>query len=116
MFILPMSLAAAVTIRVGFHGQSSTLDAQTAARTAGRRRRYGCLYGALYRCITREQVPLLYNDNPEVVGCCHTQYGVVSLTLTIRTSSYYFVQFRPVPFRPYAAVKAITGHSAFLRY
>ncbi|EDH9668176.1 multidrug efflux MATE transporter MdtK, partial [Salmonella enterica subsp. enterica serovar Cerro] len=34
MFVLPMSLAAAVTIRVGYRlGQGSTLDAQTAART-----------------------------------------------------------------------------------
>ena len=41
MFVLPMSLAAAVTIRVGYRlGQGSTLDAQTAARAYG-----GCLYG-----------------------------------------------------------------------
>nr|VUD30347.1 multi antimicrobial extrusion protein (Na(+)/drug antiporter) [Raoultella sp. NCTC 9187] len=34
MFVLPLSLAAAVTIRVGFRlGQGSTLDAQTSART-----------------------------------------------------------------------------------
>ncbi len=34
MFVLPLSLAAAVTIRVGFRlGQGSTIDAQVSART-----------------------------------------------------------------------------------
>ncbi|MCL7708603.1 MATE family efflux transporter, partial [Enterobacter kobei] len=34
MFVLPMSMSAALTIRVGFRlGQGSTLEAQTSART-----------------------------------------------------------------------------------
>ncbi len=68
MFVLPMSLAAAVTIRVGYRlGQGSTLDAQTAART-------GLMVGvcmatltAIFTVSLREQIALLYNDNPEVV-------------------------------------------------
>ena len=63
-----MSLAAAVTIRVGYRlGQGSTLDAQTAART-------GLMVGvcmatltAIFTVSLREQIALLYNDNPEVV-------------------------------------------------
>ena len=68
MFVLPMSLAAAVTIRVGFRlGQGSTLDAQTAARTG---LGVGVCMGvctALFTVLLREQIALLYNDNPEVV-------------------------------------------------
>ena len=64
MFVLPMSLAAAVTIRVGFRlGQGSTLDAQTGCAHRARR---GCLYGGLHRAFhrrTAEQIALLYNDN-----------------------------------------------------
>ncbi len=68
MFVLPMSLAAAVTIRVGYRlGQGSTLDAQTAART-------GLMVGvcmatltAIFTVSLRKQIALLYNDNPEVV-------------------------------------------------
>lgn len=63
-----MSLAAAVTIRVGYRlGQGSTLDAQTAACT-------GLGVGVCMACLTaiftvtlREHIALLYNDNPEVV-------------------------------------------------
>ena len=63
-----MSLAAAVTIRVGYRlGQGSTLDAQTAART-------GLMVGvcmatltAIFTVSLREQIALLYNDNPG--GC-----------------------------------------------
>ncbi len=68
MFVLPMSLAAAVTIRVGYRlGQGSTLDAQNrcADRAYG-----GCLYGnpdCHIHGSLREQIALLYNDNPEVV-------------------------------------------------
>lgn len=68
MFVLPMSLAAAVTIRVGYRlGRGSTLNAQTAART-------GLMVGvcmatltAIFTVSLREQIALLYNDNPEVV-------------------------------------------------
>ncbi len=69
MFVLPMSLGAAVTIRVGFRlGQGSTLDAQIAART-------GLMVGvcmavvtAIFTVLLREQIALLYNDNPQVVA------------------------------------------------
>ncbi|MBD8274381.1 MdtK family multidrug efflux MATE transporter [Shigella sonnei] len=103
MFVLPMSLAAAVTIRVGYRlGQGSTLDAQTAARTglmvgvwslaaavtirvgyrlgqgstldAQTAARTGLMVGvcmatltAIFTVSLREQIALLYNDNPEVV-------------------------------------------------
>ncbi|AMO49240.1 multidrug resistance protein, MATE family [Kosakonia oryzendophytica] len=68
MFVLPMSLAAAVTIRVGFRlGQGSTLDAKTSAHT-------GLIVGvcmaavtAVFTVLMREQIALLYNKNPEVV-------------------------------------------------
>ncbi|SCC52407.1 MdtK family multidrug efflux MATE transporter [Kosakonia oryziphila] len=69
MFVLPMSLGAAVTIRVGFRlGQGSTIDAQIAART-------GLIVGicmavvtAIFTVLLREQIALLYNDNPQVVA------------------------------------------------
>jgi MATE family multidrug resistance protein len=67
MFVLPMSLAAAVTIRVGFRlGQGSTLDAQTAAEPGwASASAWRCT--ALFTVAMREQIALLYNDNPEVV-------------------------------------------------
>ncbi|MCT4703680.1 MdtK family multidrug efflux MATE transporter [Enterobacteriaceae bacterium H20N1] len=69
MFVIPLSVAAAVTIRVGFRlGQGSTLDAQIAART-------GICVGicmatmtALFTVAFREHIALLYNDNPAVVA------------------------------------------------
>ncbi|WP_152039176.1 MdtK family multidrug efflux MATE transporter [Enterobacter hormaechei] len=68
MFVLPMSLAAAVTIRVGFRlGQGSTLDAQTAARTGLGVGVCMAVCTALFTVLLREQIALLYNDNPEVV-------------------------------------------------
>jgi MATE family multidrug resistance protein len=69
MFVLPMSLAAAVTIRVGFRlGQGSTLDAQTAARTGLGVGVCMAVCTALFTVALREQIALLYNDNPEVVA------------------------------------------------
>jgi MATE family multidrug resistance protein len=60
MFVLPMSLAAAVTIRVGFRlGQGSTLDAQTAAAPGWASASAWPLYGALYRCAARADCPAL---------------------------------------------------------
>ncbi|MDE4079407.1 MULTISPECIES: MdtK family multidrug efflux MATE transporter [Enterobacter cloacae complex] len=68
MFVLPMSLAASVTIRVGFRlGQGSTLDAQTAARTGLGVGVCMAVCTALFTVLLREQIALLYNDNPEVV-------------------------------------------------
>jgi MATE family multidrug resistance protein len=69
MFVLPMSLSAAVTIRVGYRlGQGSTLDARTSAWT-------GIAVGIIMACMTalftillREPIALLYNDNPSVVA------------------------------------------------
>jgi len=68
MFVLPLSLAAAVTIRVGFRlGQGSTLDAQTAARTGLGVGVCMAVITAIFTVLLREQIALLYNDNPAVV-------------------------------------------------
>ena len=68
MFVMPLSLAAAVTIRVGFRlGQGSTIDAQTAARTGLGVGVCMAICTALFTVALREQIALLYNDNPEVV-------------------------------------------------
>lgn len=68
MFVLPMSLAAAVTIRVGYRlGQGSTLDAQVAARTGLGVGVTMAMFTALFTVTLREHIALLYNDNPEVI-------------------------------------------------
>ena len=68
MFVLPMSLAAAVTIRVGYRlGQGSTLDAQVAARTGLGVGVSIAVFTALFTVTLREHIALLYNDNPEVI-------------------------------------------------
>ena len=68
MFVLPMSLAAAVTIRVGFRlGQGSTLDAQTAARTGLGVGVCMAVLTAVFTVTLRSHIAMLYNDNPEVV-------------------------------------------------
>ena len=68
MFVLPMSLAAAVTIRVGFRlGQGSTLAAQTSARTGLGVAVSMAVLTAIFTVTLREQIAMLYNDNPEVV-------------------------------------------------
>lgn len=57
-----------MTIRVGFRlGQGSTLDAQTAARTGLGVGVCMAVFTALFTVLLREQIALLYNDNPEVV-------------------------------------------------
>lgn len=62
MFVLPMSLAAAVTIRVGYRlGQGSTLDAQTAART-------GLMVGVCMATLTAIFTVSLRSKSP----CCTT--------------------------------------------
>lgn len=69
MFVLPMSLAAAVTIRVGYRlGQGSTLDAQTAARTGLGVGVCMAVITAIFTVTLRKHIALLYNDNPEVVA------------------------------------------------
>lgn len=68
MFVLPMSLAAAVTIRVGFRlGQGSTLDAQTSAWTGLGVGVCMAVLTAIFTVSLREHIALLYNNNPEVV-------------------------------------------------
>lgn len=69
MFVLPMSLSAAVTIRVGFRlGQGSTLDAQTAAWTGICVGMCMAMLTAIFTVVMREHIALLYNSNPEVVA------------------------------------------------
>ncbi|RPH28251.1 MdtK family multidrug efflux MATE transporter [Buttiauxella warmboldiae] len=69
MFVLPMSLSAAVTIRVGFRlGQGSTLDAQTAAWTGIGVGIGMAMLTAIFTVVMREHIALLYNSNPEVVA------------------------------------------------
>ncbi|EKN3454692.1 MATE family efflux transporter [Yersinia enterocolitica] len=68
MFMLPMSLSVAATIRVGFRlGQGSVDDAKVAAYTS-------IAVGLMLACVTaiftvvfREHIALLYNKTPEVV-------------------------------------------------
>lgn len=69
MFVLPMSLAAAVTIRVGYRlGQGSTLDAQTSAWTGIAVGVCMAVITAIFTVVMRKHIALLYNDNPEVVA------------------------------------------------
>lgn len=69
MFVLPMSLAAAVTIRVGFRlGQGSTLEAQTAAWTGLGVGVCMAVMTAIFTVTLREHIATLYNNNPEVVA------------------------------------------------
>lgn len=69
MFVLPMSLSAAVTIRVGFRlGRGSTLDAQTAAWTGIGVGMCMATLTAIFTIVMREHIALLYNSNPEVVA------------------------------------------------
>lgn len=68
MFVLPLSLAASVTIRVGYRlGQGSTIDAQIAARTGLGVGVCMAVITAIFTVSLREHIALLYNDNPEVV-------------------------------------------------
>lgn len=68
MFVLPMSLAAAVTIRVGYRlGQGSTPDAQVSARTGLGVGICMAMCTAIFTTVMRTHIALLYNDNPEVV-------------------------------------------------
>ena len=67
MFVLPLSLAAAVTIRVGFRlGRGSTIDARFRPAPAWA---WGsaAVFTAIFTVLMRKQIALLYNDNPEVV-------------------------------------------------
>jgi len=69
MFVLPLSLGVATTIRVGYRlGQGSAEQARVAAWTA---QGVGVCMVAITALLTvtfRHQIALLYNDNPEVVA------------------------------------------------
>ncbi|KAB8307495.1 MATE family efflux transporter [Erwinia endophytica] len=68
MFVLPMSLGVAATIRVGFRlGQQSVEDARVASWTAQGVGICMALLTALFTITFREHIALLYNDNPQVV-------------------------------------------------
>lgn len=68
MFVLPMSLSAAVTIRVGFRlGEGSTLNAQTAARTGLGVGVCMAIITAIFTITLREPIAMLYNKDPAVV-------------------------------------------------
>ncbi|MEM6159473.1 MATE family efflux transporter [Erwinia sp. P6884] len=68
MFVLPLSLGVATTIRVGFRlGQGSPEAAKVAAWSAQGVGVTMAMITALLTVIFREQIALLYNDNPEVV-------------------------------------------------
>ncbi|WP_437611923.1 MATE family efflux transporter [Erwinia sp. V71] len=68
MFVLPLSLGVATTIRVGFRlGQGSPEAARVAAWTAQGVGILMAVFTATFTVMFREQIALLYNDNPEVV-------------------------------------------------
>lgn len=68
MFVLPLSLGVATTIRVGFRlGQGSPEAAKVAAWSAQAVGVTMAMMTALLTVTFREQIALLYNDNPEVV-------------------------------------------------
>ncbi|MBN7120944.1 MATE family efflux transporter [Erwinia billingiae] len=68
MFVLPLSLGVATTIRVGFRlGQGSTEAARVSAWTAQAVGVSLALITALFTVTFREHIALLYTDNPEVI-------------------------------------------------
>lgn len=65
MFVLPLSIGIASTIRVGHRlGEGSVEDARVAAYTGVM---LACCT-AIFTALLREQIALLYNKNPEVVA------------------------------------------------
>lgn len=68
MFVLPMSLGVAATIRVGYRlGEGSAENAKVAARTSIAVGMTMAACTAIFTVIFREPIALLYNDNPEVI-------------------------------------------------
>lgn len=68
MFVLPMSLGVAATIRVGYRlGEGSAENAKVAARTSIAVGMTMAASTAIFTVIFREPIALLYNDNPEVI-------------------------------------------------
>lgn len=69
MFVLPMSLGVAATIRVGHRlGEGSVPNARIAARTSIFCGVALALCTAIFTVVMREPIALLYNDNPQVVA------------------------------------------------
>ena len=69
MFVLPLSLGVATTIRVGYRlGQGSAEQARVATWTAQGVGICMVAITALFTVTFRHQIALLYNDNPEVVA------------------------------------------------
>lgn len=69
MFVIPLSLGVATTIRVGYRlGQGSAEAARIAAWTAQAVGMGLSVLTALFTITFREQIALLYNDNPAVVA------------------------------------------------
>ncbi len=68
MFVLPLSLGVATTIRVGYRlGQGSTEQARVAAWTAQGVGISMAAITALFTVTFRHDIALLYTDNPEVI-------------------------------------------------
>jgi len=68
MFVLPLSLGVAATIRVGYRlGQGSTEQARVAAWTAQGVGVSMAVITAIFTVTFRHQIAQLYNDNPAVV-------------------------------------------------
>ncbi|WP_200286945.1 MATE family efflux transporter [Pantoea ananatis] len=68
MFVLPLSLGVAATIRVGYRlGQGSTEQARVAAWTAQGVGVSMAVITAIFTVTFRHQIARLYNDNPAVV-------------------------------------------------
>lgn len=68
MFMFPISLGIATTIRIGFNlGKSSTEKARVSAYTGLGVGLMIAAITALFTVLFREPIALLYNDNPEVV-------------------------------------------------
>lgn len=68
MFVIPLSLGVASTIRVGYRlGQGSTEQARIASWAAQGVGVFMAFLTALFTVTYRHEIALLYNDNPEVV-------------------------------------------------
>ncbi|MRJ69842.1 MATE family efflux transporter, partial [Klebsiella pneumoniae] len=66
--VLPRSVAAAGTIRVGVRlGQGSTIDAQVSARTGGGVGVCLAVFTAIFTVLMRKQSALMNTDHAEVV-------------------------------------------------
>ncbi|MBW7984051.1 MATE family efflux transporter [Enterobacillus tribolii] len=68
MFVMPLSLGVAATIRVGFRlGQGSAANARVSALTSIAVGVMMAVCTAAFTIIFREPIALLYNNNPEVI-------------------------------------------------